>query len=47
MHIRQPTLRKVDPRNILRLAHYLGVETLGRTIEDIIQELHILINFGI
>ena len=37
----------VNPRNVLRLAHFLGVVTFGRTMEDIIEELNLRINFGI
>lgn len=47
MHIKQSTLRKADPRNILRLAHFAGLTTFGRTLEDIIEELNLRINFGI
>lgn len=45
MHIKMSLLCRTNPRNVLRLAHYVGLITLGRTIEDIMQELHIRINF--
>jgi hypothetical protein len=47
MFIKQSTLRLVKPQNILRLAHFVGLVTLGRTTEDIIEELNLRINFGI
>jgi hypothetical protein len=47
MFIKKSTLRMVNPRNVLRLAHFVGMVTLGRTMEDIIEELSLRINFGI
>jgi hypothetical protein len=39
-------LRRANPRSVLRLAHFVGVTTFGRTIEDIIEELHLRINYS-
>jgi hypothetical protein len=47
MHIKQSSLRRAKGRDVLRLAHFTGMVTLGRTIEDIIEELNLRINFGI
>lgn len=46
MHISQKALRRANPRNVLRLAHYAGLVTFGRTLEDIIEELHLKINYA-
>jgi hypothetical protein len=45
MQIKIAHLYRANPRNVLRLAHYVGLTTFGRTMEDIMQELHIRINF--
>ena len=46
MHISQNSLRRANPKNVIRLAHYAGVVMLGRTIEEIIEELHLKINYA-
>lgn len=46
MHIKVWSLRRANPRNVIRLAHFAGMVTLGRTLEDIIEELHLKINYA-
>lgn len=46
MHIKQSSLRRAKGRDVLRLAHFVGMVTFGRTMEDIIEELHIRINYA-
>lgn len=46
MHIKQTTLRRCKPQDVIRLAHFVGVVTFGRTLEDIIEELHLKINYA-
>jgi hypothetical protein len=45
MYISAAVLKKVHPPNIIRLAHYVGMATMGCLLEDIIQELLIKINY--
>lgn len=45
MHISQNSLKRANLRNVLRLARFIGVITFGRTMEDIIKELHLRINY--
>jgi hypothetical protein len=40
-HIKVAHLYRAKPRDVLRLAHFLGLATLGKTLEQIIQETHI------
>lgn len=46
MHISQKALRQANPRNVLRLARFAGLTTFGRTLEDIIEELHLRVNYA-
>jgi hypothetical protein len=46
MYIKPQVLLRVKPAYVLRLAHYLGIETLGKLYEDILQEVHLRINWG-
>lgn len=46
MYIKSKTLRRVKPADVLRLAHYLDIETVGKLYEDILQEVHIRINWS-
>ena len=45
MYISVAVLKKIHPPNIIRLAHYVGMATMGCLLEDIIQELLIKINY--
>lgn len=46
MHISQKSLRLANPRNVLRLAHFAGLTTSGRIMSDIIEELHLRLNYA-
>jgi hypothetical protein len=46
MHIKKNSLQRAKGRDVLRLAHFVGMVTFGRTMEDIIEELHIRINYA-
>lgn len=45
MHISLWSLQRAHPLAVRRLAHYVGLVTLGRTTEDIIEELHLTLIF--
>ncbi len=40
-------LKKSKPENVIRLAHAAGLTTSGKPIEQIIEETHLRINYGI
>jgi len=46
MFIKKQLLQLAKPQNVLRLAHAVGILTLGKTMEEIIEETHIKINWG-
>jgi hypothetical protein len=46
MHIKLVHLYRAKPRDVIRLAHFAGLTTYGKTLEQIIEETHIQINFA-
>lgn len=46
MHISLFALQHTDPRNVLRLAQFMGIATMGLTIEMVIEEIHFQTNYA-
>ncbi len=46
MHIKSTTLRRAKPQDVIRLAHFVGLTSGGKTLEQIIEEVHLKINYA-
>jgi hypothetical protein len=46
MFISKNLLKRAKPENVIRLAHFVGLTTYGKTMEQIIEETHMRINWN-
>lgn len=46
MFISMKSLRRAKQQDVMRLVNYLGITSYKREYEDILEELHIRINWG-
>ena len=46
MHIKLTSLQRAKPKDVIRLAHFVGLTSFGKTLEQIIEEVHFEVNYS-